>query len=917
MIEDNDEGAAVISKSKFGGRTNKDALFKDESAQFAFSIIPGNKNLSSNEANARITSECAQTTGGEISKSASLRQRGSDVDEAIERSSAELLLNREWSTGKDQTLSTALTSGTPREGSVFERIRQAFEQAEQLRSATASKTEVQEGELDAAATELPADAAYESDDEHIAETDPEPDSADAENELYTEDPSEDTATGSSEEPSEAEISELISEADEDETTADTQELEALTEPEVFEELEPTDAEPIVGESTDLPNASEPDSGLSPAPDATNVLDPEPAPEPEEPTKDEEAEPADSNLEPAFYVSPDGDDDNPGTIDQPFATLEAARDAMRADPDISTTYIREGTYYQESTLYMGAEDSGSTFAAYPGESPVISGGELVTGFQYEGEGIYSANLDEPLDLELKIGGERQKVTQTGDWDPEDPYQSGWSVAEASGGGSKSALVFDEGALTEADFTEGITIEVASPERWETHITTVEFVDFETNTIYLADESKFTLDDGSTYRLLGNPEHIQDEGEFAYRDSDGRLVVKPENSDTFEEDGVVVPRLEEIIRIENAEDVTIVGLSFEDGIYEGEAIYAKDSENITIANNSFTNVGAGVKLSGTDESYIVDNTMDSLGRSGIEMYADSSYNIISGNIITHVGEIIKDYGAIFSNDASHNTISYNDISYTARYGISFKDSGSSENIGNVIEYNVITYTNQETADTGAIEFLGRSAVDTETTIRHNYIEDTGGLGTDADGNWIEGYQSSGIYLDDSTSGVEIYGNFITEIGWAAIHVHGGDDVAITNNVAILGDEEDDNFVQLQNWKNQPSGDVENVTITQNIIFSQEPQESYVRYINGGSPEVDENILYNVPQYNVPEDAARDLNSILADPGFVDAASGDYTLTDDSIALSLGFLPLETELGAAHFDLVTIVGVEASSALENYLL
>ena len=50
----------------------------------------------------------------------------------------------------------------------------------------------------------------------------------------------------------------------------------------------------------------------------------------------------------FYVSPDGDDANPGSVDRPFATLEAARDAIRqmkmADKfpaDGVTVYLRGG------------------------------------------------------------------------------------------------------------------------------------------------------------------------------------------------------------------------------------------------------------------------------------------------------------------------------------------------------------------------------------------------------------------------------------------------------------------------------------------------------------------------------------------------------------------------------------------------
>ena len=64
----------------------------------------------------------------------------------------------------------------------------------------------------------------------------------------------------------------------------------------------------------------------------------------------------------FYVSPDGSDAGSGTIDDPFATIAAARDAVREAKDgfsgDITVYLREGRYYQESTLEFASEDSGS-------------------------------------------------------------------------------------------------------------------------------------------------------------------------------------------------------------------------------------------------------------------------------------------------------------------------------------------------------------------------------------------------------------------------------------------------------------------------------------------------------------------------------------------------------------------------------
>lgn len=66
----------------------------------------------------------------------------------------------------------------------------------------------------------------------------------------------------------------------------------------------------------------------------------------------------------YFVAPDGDDANPGTLDAPFATLKAARDALRkrrqqkgdsARP--AGIFVRGGHYRMRSTLELGDQDSG--------------------------------------------------------------------------------------------------------------------------------------------------------------------------------------------------------------------------------------------------------------------------------------------------------------------------------------------------------------------------------------------------------------------------------------------------------------------------------------------------------------------------------------------------------------------------------
>ncbi|MBE3143557.1 MAG: hypothetical protein IMZ61_06500, partial [Planctomycetes bacterium] len=94
------------------------------------------------------------------------------------------------------------------------------------------------------------------------------------------------------------------------------------------------------------------------------------------------------LKTPLYVSPDGDDHNPGTIDLPLLTLAGARDKVRTVLDSVgdiTVYFRGGYYPFTQTVVFGLDDSGSenqaiTYRNYPGETPVFTSGVHVTGWR---------------------------------------------------------------------------------------------------------------------------------------------------------------------------------------------------------------------------------------------------------------------------------------------------------------------------------------------------------------------------------------------------------------------------------------------------------------------------------------------------------------------------------------------------------
>ena len=87
---------------------------------------------------------------------------------------------------------------------------------------------------------------------------------------------------------------------------------------------------------------------------------------------------------SFHVATTGDDANAGTANHPFATLNRARDAVRAMERTKpvTVIVHEGTYRQTKTLELDVQDSGTsdcpvTWRAAGTEEVRIAGGPTLS------------------------------------------------------------------------------------------------------------------------------------------------------------------------------------------------------------------------------------------------------------------------------------------------------------------------------------------------------------------------------------------------------------------------------------------------------------------------------------------------------------------------------------------------------------
>jgi parallel beta-helix repeat protein len=499
----------------------------------------------------------------------------------------------------------------------------------------------------------------------------------------------------------------------------------------------------------------------------------------------------------YYVATNGNDTADGSDSAPFATLQRAQLAMQQSA-IKVTQINAGTYYPGSPLTLTALDQGETWEATPGATVIISGGQILSGWTSEGNGIYSAIAAQPVSLDLAISGVRQMPAALG-YDPQRPFISGWRVLPTNQA-QNFGVTF---AVDPADLTPsvkpGAMLQVLDFLRYTDQFTKVVSVDAVNNTITVADQINIgtsTAGISGSWRVLNDPADLGAPGEFAYDASASKVYIQPANPDALPADTVVAAEMSTLIVLNNVSGVTISGLTFSDTTSEEHeyagalrdklaAVMLTGVTNSAITGNTFLNVGNGISLGNSSNNIIAGNGFAQLGGSGIFLTANSNQNKVTGNTMTGLGKINVGASGIHIENSANNLIDSNVIDGSPRWGVDLFPTDGLSLVGNTVSNNVIRNTNQQTNDTGAIySYAGTSPsyVNEGTTITGNRIENLGGLLRDASGNYKLG-QTQGIYMDDQVSTVTMTNNVIESDGNGMFLCHGCQSNSASNNVVIL--------------------------------------------------------------------------------------------------------------------------------------
>ncbi|THU40137.1 PDZ domain-containing protein [Niastella caeni] len=125
----------------------------------------------------------------------------------------------------------------------------------------------------------------------------------------------------------------------------------------------------------------------------------------------------------FYVSPKGNDANPGTQTKPFASIHKALAVGQKTSGPIVVYLLEGTYYLKHPVVFTAKDSGKenevlTLTGFNNQKATISGAVVlhVKWKEYK-KGIWKATVKQDLIFDqLFVNGELQRMARYPNFDP---------------------------------------------------------------------------------------------------------------------------------------------------------------------------------------------------------------------------------------------------------------------------------------------------------------------------------------------------------------------------------------------------------------------------------------------------------------------------------------------------------------------
>ena len=644
----------------------------------------------------------------------------------------------------------------------------------------------------------------------------------------------------------------------------------------------------------------------------------------------------------FFVSPEGNDDWSGRLaaptaartDGPFATVERAQAALRqlraADPAAArTVLIRGGVYRLDEPLRFTPEDSGTeqaptVYAAYPGETPVFSGGSPISGWR-RGEGeLWVAHVPEVEAGEwyfhqLFVNGRRATRARTpnfGDYHRIagllEPMPDRAAARSAPAPRHRIGFEFHEGDIQPWDGLADVNIILYHA--WTASVHWIDEVDMENRTVRFTNPSGWPVgywEGNARYYVENFREALDTPGEWYLDRATGTVYYWPREGEDMTTAEVVAPRLQHLALIQGdtqaglpVSHLVLRGLSFRhadwkhdrsriaDGqaaVHLSAAVVATGALDCVLEDCEIAYVGEyGLILGeGCKRNRVFRSHIHDLGGGGVrlgetvlhpEPERQTSHNVVDNCFIHDGGHVFQAGIGVWIGRSSHNTISHNDICdfyYSGcSVGWSWGYAASTAN-HNVFEYNHIHNIGKFVlSDMGAIYSLGLSP---GTVMRYNLIHDI----------YSYSYGGWGLYTDEGSTGIVMENNVVYNTKTGGFHQHYGRENQIRNNIFAFAHEA--NIIRSR------QEDHSSFTFERNILLTHNHRPLGGNWGNDNY-DLNHNLYWDITDPRELEFAGlsfeewqargRDEGSLIADPLFVDPVNHDFRLRENSPAFALGF-------------------------------
>ncbi|MBI3684426.1 MAG: right-handed parallel beta-helix repeat-containing protein [Acidobacteria bacterium] len=605
------------------------------------------------------------------------------------------------------------------------------------------------------------------------------------------------------------------------------------------------------------------------------------------------------------VSPSGSDGNPGTEEQPVATLERARTLLRTQGG-GTAWLRGGTHHRTTPLILTAEDSNTTWRGWPDEEVRITGGRVVTGFRplQTRPGVYSVDLRSqgitdfgrltprgfgrpirPAALELFFRGEPMPPAA---WP-----NAGWAYTSAAPGGP------DGGQFSVN--TSRLARWVDEPDLWVHGYWTWDWADSYEHVAGIDVERRILKTDPPhgvygyaaprRFRVLNALSELDQPGEWYLDRAAGVLSFWPPAE--LRDGDVIVSLLEgPLVSITNAANVRLLELTLE--VTRGNGVEIRGGRECVVAHCILRNIGnTAVTISGGAGNGVEDCDISQTGDGAVTASGGDrraltpSAHFVTGNNIQRFSRWVRTYRPAVSISGVGQQVLRNRIHHAPHMGIAL--SGNDH----LIEGNDIHTTAWETADVGAF-YMGRDWTWQGNVLRANFFHNQGNGDVNS------------VYLDDCASGTLVEGNIFHRAG-RSVFIGGGRDNTVRNNLFIDGNPAVEVDARGLTWAYRwfNGEDPTLMDRLKQMPYKTPPwSERYPKLVNilDDEPAIPKgNIVENNVSWLGRWQRLRDWtekwvvlsnNWTETDPGFVDAARNDFRLREDSPVYAAGFVPLAYE-------------------------